>query len=71
MHFTSRVIPKAPPTPAISTSNPVTTGTSIEFYRIPTRIVATELLLTILAEAVSSSVYDNLIVAALKADRFS
>ena len=71
MHLTSLIIPKAHPTSAISTSNPVTAGAKIYIYCVPTCVVATELLLTVLAEAVSSSVYDNLIIAALEADRFS
>lgn len=71
MHLTSLIIPKAHPTSAISTSNPVATGAKIYIYCVPACVMATEFLLAVLAEAISSSVDDNLIIAALEADRFS
>ena len=70
MHLTSLIIPKADPTSTISARNPVATGAYIYVYCIPTCVMATEFLLTILAEAVGGSVNDNLVIAALKADGF-
>lgn len=71
VHLTSLIIPKAHPTSAISTGDPVATGANIYIDCVPACIMATELLFTVLAEAVSSSIHDNLVIATLEADRFS
>ena len=71
MHLARLVIPEADPSSAIPARYPVAARAEIKVHRVSARVVASELLLAVLTEAVGGGVDDDFVVATLEADGFS